>query len=321
MQYEKDVLKKLHEGLMKMRMVEEKLIEIYAAGKVPGHIHSGMGQEGSYTGVISTRQQGDYVKIAHRPVSASVLAGMPLDEFFGEVMAKNCGNSGGRGGINHTGRLKDGMLGFSATLGCDAAVAVGAAMTLDLEERPNMVYTFFGDGTSNRGPVYEAMVLASDWKLPVLFICENNGFAISTPTEYSSAVPNVLADKAAGFGMPSEVVDGTDVLAVFEATQRLREYILAGNGPAVLECKSYRWRGHFEGDQAAYRDNTITAQRIAEKDCLKNFEAKLVAEGVMTEQEIADKKTAFNAEMDAAIAQAETTGEMTPETLYDYLYV
>ena len=320
MQYEKDVLKKLHEGLMKMRMVEEKLIEIYAAGKVPGHIHSGMGQEGSYTGVISTRQQGDYVKIAHRPVSASVLAGMPLDEFFGEVMAKNCGNSGGRGGIAHTGRLKDGMLGFSATLGCDAAVAVGAAMTIDLEERPNMVYTFFGDGTSNRGPVYEAMVLASAWQLPIIYFIENNGYAVST-TVTSATNTEDLAVRGKAYGIPGEVVDGTDVLAVYEATQRLREYILAGNGPAVLECKSYRWRGHFEGDQAAYRDNTITAQRIAEKDCLKNFEAKLVAEGVMTEQEIADKKTAFNAEMDAAIAQAETTGEMTPETLYDYLYV
>ncbi|MDY3282189.1 thiamine pyrophosphate-dependent dehydrogenase E1 component subunit alpha [Dysosmobacter sp.] len=321
MQLEKEVQKKLHQGLVEMRMTEEKLIEIYAAGKVPGHIHSGMGQEGTYVGVLSTRQPGDYVKIAHRPVSASVVMGMPLKEFFGEIMAKNCGNSGGRGGINHTGRLQDGMLGFSATLGCDAAVPVGAAMTIDLEGRNNMVYTFFGDGTSNRGPVYEAMVLASDWKLPVLFVCENNGFAISTPTEYSSAVPNVLADKAAGFGMPSEVVDGTDVEAVYAAAMRLREYILAGNGPAVLECKSYRWRGHFEGDQCAYRDNSVAARRIAEKDCLKNFEAKLLERGVLSEAEMAERKTAYNAAMDQAIAEAEVTGEMTPETLFDYLYV
>lgn len=320
MQYEKDFLLGLHKDILETRMLEEKLIDVYAQGIVPGHIHSGVGQEASYVGILANRKPGDYFKFTHRPAAANHIVGLTLDEFFAEILAKKTGNSGGRGGILHIGNLHYGILGLSGTLGSDTAVPVGAAMTIEAEGRDNVAFLFIGDGAANRGPLYESMVLASDWKLPVVYVCENNGFAISTPTGYSSAVPNVLADKAAGYGMPSVVCDGTNVLEVYEAAAKMVEYVRAGNGPAVIECKSYRWRGHFEGDQCAYRDKSVTEQRMAEKDCLKNFEEQLIADGVITPEEIAAQREAYNAAMDAAVANAVAAPEITLDEVYDNLY-
>lgn len=321
MDFEKNTLLELHKKLTETRMLEEKLAAIYAQGIVPGHIHSGIGQEATFVGVLAHRKDGDYFKLSHRPAAAYYLVGTDLDTFFGEILAKKTGNSGGRGGILHIGHLKDGVLGFSGTLGCDAAIPVGAAMTIEAEGRDNVAFLFIGDGASNRGPMYEAMVLASDWKLPVVFVCENNGFAISTPTEYSSAVPNVLADKAAGFAMPSVVCDGTDVLAVYEAAGKMIDYVRAGNGPAVIECKSYRWRGHFEGDQCAYRSAEVTKEHMENGDCIRKLETQLFADGVISQAEIDTVRAGFEAEMDAAIARAEAAPEMTADEIFDGLYV
>ena len=321
MQYERDFLRQLYAKLLQTRMLEEKLVDIYAQGRVPGHIHSGVGQEATFVGVLANQKKGDYFKLPHRPASAYCLVGTSLDTFFGEILAKKTGNSDGRGGILHIGHLSDGVLGFSGTLGCDAAIPVGAALTIEAEGRDNVAFLFVGDGAANRGPVYEAMVLASDWKLPVVFVCENNGFAISTPTAYSSAVPNVLADKAAGYGMPSVVCDGTDVLAVYEAASQIIASVRAGNGPAVIECKSYRWRGHFEGDQCAYRDGEVTREHMENGDCLKKLETALTAEGVLTQEDIAALRESFEREMDEAIARAEASPEMTSEEIFDNLYV
>ncbi len=321
MQYSKEFLKKIHTHLLETRLMEEKLVELYAQGRVPGHVHSGVGQEATYVGVLSTRKDGDYYKLTHRPIALPRMLGTTLEVFFGELLAKTTGNSGGRGGSLHIGELSKGMLGMSGTLGCDTGVAVGAALTIQMEARDNVSYMFMGEGTSSRGPVYEAMNLAAAWKLPVLFICENNQYAISTPCESTISVANALADRAAGYGMPAKVTDGTDVLAVYEAAKELVGGIRAGNGPAILECKSYRWRGHFEGDKCAYRDAAVTEKWMAEKDCVKNLEALLLAEGVLTGDDISRTRGAFDAEMEKAIAHAESAPAMKPEDIYDYLYV
>ena len=205
-------------------------------------------------------------------------------------------------------------------MGCDAAVGVGAALTIDAEGRDNLSFVFMGDGTSSRGPVYEAMNLAAAWKLPVLFICHNNQFAISTPASYSIAVEHPGADRAAAFNMPSKAVDGTDVLAVYEAAKELVAGIRAGGGPAVLECKDYRWRGHFEGDQCAYRDAAVTEKYMAENDCVKLLGDKLKAEGILTDEEIEKMRVDFNQEMDESIARAQAAPEMKAEEIYDHLY-
>ena len=321
MQYEKEFLRKLYRNLLDMRLLEQKMVDTYAQGRVPGHIHSGVGQEASFVGVLANYKEGDYYKRTHRLTAVPYMMGTSLDTFFGELLAKTTGNSGGRGGAIHIGELHTGDLGLSGTLGCDAAVGVGAALTIDAEGRDNLSFVFMGDGTSSRGPVYEAMNLASAWKLPVLFICHNNQFAISTPASYSIAVEHPGADRAAAFNMPSKAVDGTDVLAVYEAAKELVAGIRAGNGPAILECRDYRWRGHFEGDQCAYRDAAVTEDWIANHDCVKNFEAKLMEQGVITADEISQMRADFDREMDEAILRAEAAPEMKPEEIYDNLYV
>lgn len=321
MKYEKDFLMKLYKELLETRLLEIKMTDLYAESRVPGHIHSGTGQEAAFVGVLAARKPGDYFKLPHRVVSAAHLVGDPLDTFFGEILAKKTGNSGGRGGVNHLGRLCDGVLGMSGTLGCDAAIPVGAALTIETEGRDNVAFFFAGDGATNRGPVYEAMTLAADWKLPVVFVCINNEFAISTPVTFSSPVPNVMADKAAGFNMPSVVVDGTDVLQTYEGASKIVEGVRAGNGPAVIECKCYRWRGHFEGDQCAYRDQAVTEKWIEERDCVKNFEKALMEWGLLTEEESKKMREDFDKEMNDAIDRTEAAPEMTAEEIFNYLYV
>ena len=319
MEHTPEFLTKLYRDLYSVRLFEEKQVELYALGKVPGHIHSGIGEEGSCTGVFATSKAGDYFKISHRPVGAGVLAGVPLETMFAELMGRVGGNALGLGGVLHMTSLEKGMIGFSGTLGCDAPVAVGAGLTIQMNGTDNVSYLFYGDGTSNRGPVHEAMNLAAIWKLPVLFVCNNNQYAISTPTSFSSPVPNPGADRAAGYGMPCRVADGTDPVAVYDAARELVDYIRAGNGPAVLECKMCHMRGHFEGDQQKYRDLSVV-EEWKEQDCIAKMEQRLREECLLTSSEIQAIRDEINAKMDAAIAAAEASPEPTAEDLWRNLY-
>ncbi|MFA9423396.1 MAG: thiamine pyrophosphate-dependent dehydrogenase E1 component subunit alpha [Sedimentibacter sp.] len=321
MDYSKDFLINLYTDLVKLRLFEEKLVEIYNLGKVPGHIHSGVGEEATYVGTLATKKDGDYYKITHRPVGATAVIGVPLNTIFSEIMGKRDGNSGGRGGVNHVSLLSKGMLGFSGTLGCDMAVGAGAGLTIKKNGTDNIVYVYYGDGTSSRGPVHEAMNLAAVWKLPILFICENNQFAISTYASECVSVENPGADRAAGYGMPSRIVDGTDVLAVYEGAKELVEYVRSGKGPAVLEAKAYRWRGHFEGDQTRYRDAEITEDWKKRKDCVANMEKYLLENKVATQEEISEIRKEKNIELDKAIEFAEASPAITAEEVYENIYV
>lgn len=319
MQYTAEFLKSVYRDLLSVRLFEEKQVEIYALGKVPGHIHSGIGEEATYAGTLATRKPGDYFKITHRPVGASRILGTPLETMFSELMGKSTGNALGLGGVLHMVSRENGMVGFSGTLGCDIAVANGAALSIQLAGTDNVSYVFYGDGTSNRGPVHEAMNLAAIWKLPVLFVCNNNQFAISTAAGYGVSVPDPGADRAAAYGMPSRTADGTDALSVYEAARELVDGIRAGGGPAVLDCKCYRWRGHFEGDQCKYRDAAVT-EEWRKQDCVAKMEALLQEQGVLTAADIQQLREEINDDMEKAIAFAEASPEPTPEDLYRNLY-
>ena len=321
MEHSKELLLKLYKEMVECRMLEAKLNEEYAIGRIPGHIHSGIGEEAPYIGTLATRKKGDYFKLSHRPVSVYHTLGQPLEEYFSELMARSTGNSGGRGGDLHLGRLQDGVVGFEGILGSDAGVSVGAALTAKMRKTDNISYFFYGDGTASRGPLHEAMCLASAWKLPVLFVLDNNGFAISTPVGFSSAVEHPAADRAAGYGMPGIAVDGTDVLAVYDAASELVDYVRSGNGPAVLECDDYRWRGHFEGDKCAYRDNSIAEYYMKEKDPIRNLETELLEAGYITEDEIRHISSDFSERIEAAVLYADSQPELRPDELMDTLFI
>ena len=280
-----------------------------------------MGEEAAYVGPLMTRNETDYYKGTHRVVSAVHAVGVTFNEIFAEILGKQTGTSHGRGGVNHIARLDKGVIGTAGSLGVDTEVAIGAGLSAKYLENGRIVYCYNGDGTHSRGNVHEAMNMAAIWKLPVLFICDDNQFAISANHANTISVKNPAADRAAGYGMPAKVVQGDDPLAIYDAAKELTDYIRAGNGPAVLEIKCYRWRGHFEGDQCAYRDAAVTEDWIANHDCVKNFEAKLMEQGVITADEISQMRADFDREMDEAILRAEAAPEMKPEEIYDNLYV
>ena len=319
MQHDETLLIQMYRDLLEVRMLEQRLVELYAQGIVPGHIHSGVGQEATYAGILATRKQGDYFKILHRPVSSSHILGVTMDTFFGEILAKKTGNAGGRGGVNHVAQLEHGILGLSASQGCDTGVAVGAALTIQMEKRDNIAYCFFGDGCSNRGPVHEAMALAASWHLPVLFVCDNNQFAISTPVSFASPTENIFADRAAGYGMPCAIVDGTNVVEIYEAAEKLVNGIRQGGGPAMMEVKNYRWRGHFEGDQCPYRDGSVAKERMETNDCVAWMENYLSERGILGEKDFADMRETFSQERPAAIARAEAAPPMDAGEMFDLI--
>lgn len=319
MTYDKAFLSGIYKELLTLRMTEEKLVEIYTIGKVPGHIHSGVGEEASFVGTLATKNDGDYYKGHHRLIAAVHMMGISLEEIFAEILGKETGTSGGRGGVNHIADLSKGVMGTAGSLGCDMVISVGAALSAQYLENGRIVYSYYGDGTSSRGSMHEAMNLAAVWKLPVLFVCTNNQFAISTHESTTIPVANPGADRASAYGMPAKVVDGTDVLAVYEATQELVEYIRAGNGPAVLETKCYRWRGHFEGDQTQYR-SAEEAEKQRQNCCIKKFEAYLLEHGVMTEEDMEFEKKDLAVRLEEAVIFAEESPEPKVEEIYRDLY-
>lgn len=319
MKYTNDFVCDLYKQMLEIRLSEEKLIESYLLGKVPGHIHSGIGEEAPFVGTLATRKENDYYKLTHRPISVAKILGGNYDEMFGEVFGKAIGTAKGLSGGNYIAYLEKGILGISGTLGCDVPIAVGASIKVKKSGEDNMVYCFYGDGTSNRGTLHEAMNMAGAWKLPVLFICTNNQFAISTHCSVGSAVPNPGGDRASAYGMPSKVVDGNDVFAVYEAAKELSEYVRSGNGPALLETKCYRRRGHFEGDLAQYRSAEVTEQE-AEKDCINKMENYLLDNQIMTSEELGTVRDEIAKELEAAVKSAEESRDATVEEIYENIY-
>ncbi len=319
MSYPKEKLLEMYRSLLGDRILEERLIELYAQGWVPGHIHSGVGEEASYTGVLATRREGDCYKFTHRNVSAYSDVGVSYRHIFCEILGRMGGNSEGKGGINHIADKDKGVIGMAGALGCDIAIATGVSYALKLQSSGNMVYCFLGDGTTSRGPVHEAMNWAGVWKLPILYIVNNNEFSISTHVSEGCSIPNPGAGRAAGYGMPAKLVDATDVLEVYDAAKELSDYVRSGNGPAVLETKGYRWRGHFEGDQARYRDAAV-ANEWHKRDCVKNLESYLKEKDLLSDAEIEAIREETKAAIEDGIAFAEKAEQPKLSAIYDNIF-
>lgn len=319
MSYSKEELVKIYKALVSDRILEERLVELYALGWVPGHIHSGVGEEASYEGVLATRKEGDYFKLTHRNVSAVNTLGLSFRHIFCEILGKMGGNSDGKGGINHLASKEKGIIGMTGALGCTLPIATGVSYSLKMRNVDNIVYCFLGDGTTSRGTFHEALNWASTWKLPILFIVNNNQWAISTHISEVCNVENPGADRAAGYNIPGKVVDGTNVLEVYDAAKELVASIRAGNGPAILESRCYRWRGHFEGDQCGYRDAEITSEWL-KKDCVANLEKYMEEEKVLTKEEMNSIREEIAAAIEDGITFAENAPQPELSTIYDNLY-
>jgi len=236
-----------------------------------------------------------------------------------ELYGRATGYCKGKGGSMHIADLESGILGANGIVGGGIPIAVGAALACKIKGLDRVVLSFFGDGAANTGAFHEAINLASVLKVPVIFLCENNQWAVSTPVSYSVPIPNI-ADRAFAYGIPGRVVDGSDVLAVYEAVKEAVDRARAGQGPTLIEAKTTRWGGHYQGDPQRYRSHEEVERARRERDPIVLYFAKLEAQGVPILEQAEAIDAQVRSEIEAAVAFAEASPEPDPALLFEDLY-
>lgn len=292
----------------RIRRFEEAAEDSYIRGLSYGTMHLSIGQEATAVGICTPLSDSDFITSTHRGHGHCIAKGAELQPMFAEFLGREAGYCKGRGGSMHIAEPAKGNLGANGIVGGGLPIAVGAALSAKKRRTGAVAVAFFGDGANNEGAFHEAMNLASIWKLPVVFVCENNQYGMSTAIARSTAVANV-ADRAAAYGLPGIVVDGNDFAAVaaaaFEGTDRAR----AGDGPTLIEAKTYRTRGHSRSDRNRYR----TREEIdawAARDPIALLEKEILAFGLATEAEV--KTVAARAEKEMAEAAAAASASPWP---------
>ncbi len=301
----KDTMLQMFTIMYKIRQFESKLQEFFAAGKIPGFVHLYLGEEAVAAGTCAALRKDDYITSTHRGHGHLIAKGGDLKLMMAEIYGKSTGYCKGKGGSMHIADIDLGILGANGIVGGGGPIAAGAALASKYRGEDRVVVCFFGDGASNQGTTQEALNLASAWSLPVIFVNENNGYGISCPTSKSMAITDI-ADRAAAYDMPGVVVDGNDATAVYEAVQAAVDRARRGEGPSLIECKTYRWRGHFEGDACVYREKDEVDEWVR-KDPLPRFAKKLLDEGILSQKELDDLQATLDTELQEAISFAETS--------------
>jgi len=250
-----ELVERLYAMTARIRAVELRLYQHITEHGFGGFWHPGLGQEGLQAGAVEPLRRDDYLFYAHRGLGYALAKGMPLEALLGDLFGRVTGSTGGKGGGTvHFADPDRGVLGQGGTLGSNFPMGAGAALSTQLLDEDRVTAVFFGEGASARGTFHETALQASVWKLPVVWICENNGWALSAPFAEHSPTENV-ADRAVAYGIPGVVVDGQDALAVHDAVREAVERARAGEGPTLVEAKTLRIRGHYEGDRQRYRDD------------------------------------------------------------------
>jgi acetoin:2,6-dichlorophenolindophenol oxidoreductase subunit alpha len=289
-------LTELYRQMMLVRKSEERLVTLFSDGEVPGFLHLSLGQEAVPVGVCAALEKQDTIASTHRGHGHALAMGIDLARFFAELMGREEGLCKGRGGSIHVADIHMGMLGANGIVGGSLAIALGSALAQQVRGTGKIAVAFFGDGAMAEGALHECLNLASLWKLPLLFVCENNGWSEFSPLEKQFVAQ--LGALAAAFKIPAEKVDGSDVERVRQAVSAMTPRIRAGEGPGVLECLTQRWRGHFEGDPQKYRAPADLSEARA-IDPLEIAAAKLRERGVSDEQ-----LTAVRSAVEESIEQA-----------------
>ncbi len=315
---DKKTLLELYRKMVTIRQFETMAGEQFAAGEIPGFIHLSVGQEASSVGVCSCLRGDDYVVTTHRGHGHMIAKGADLKRMTAELFGRRDGYCKGKGGSMHIADFAIGFLGANGVVAGGLPIITGAGLSIKLRRTDQVALAFFGDGACNRGPVHEAMNMAAIWKLPVIFVVENNQYASTTPNTYACAVGD-LCSRAAGYGMPGDKVDGNDVLTVRRAAAAAVERARAGEGPTFLENVTYRMKGHFEGDPQKYRQ-TEELESWGAKDPIERFARLLTAEGVLTKELAARILKAVQAELDEALAFARRSPFPEPEDALNDLY-
>lgn len=298
-----DTVLHLYETMAMIRAFETRVRDEFARGRIPGFVHLYAGEEAVATGVCTNLKEGDTITSTHRGHGHCIAKGCDVDGMMAEIFGKATGLCKGKGGSMHIADVSKGMLGANGIVGGGPPLACGAALSAKMLGNDNVCVCFFGDGAAQEGTFHESLNLAAIWKLPVIFIAENNGFAESTPVTYHCAIENI-GDRAASYGIPGASVDGMDVLAVYEAAQAAINRARKGLGPSLLECKTYRYHGHFEGDQQLYKTDELQ-QKMMERDPIKNLRETAIQQGLATAQDFDAIDAQVKQKIDDAVAFAD----------------
>ncbi len=303
-----------------IRDFEERVHVDFATGEIPGFVHLYAGEEASATGICMHLNRDDYIASTHRGHGHCIAKGVDPVGMMAEIWGKRTGTCKGKGGSMHIADLEVGMLGANGIVGGGGPLICGTALASKIRGSNNVGVCFFGDGASNQGTIFEAMNLAAVWKLPVLFVGENNGYAEATSSNFSVACENI-ADRASAFGMPGVIVDGFDFFAVHEAAGEAIKRAREGGGPTLLEVKLSRYYGHFEGDQQTYRAPGEVQHLRDTKDCLMQFAERVTSRGELTMADIEAIDREVKAMIDASVVKAKADPVPLPEDLMADIYV
>ncbi|MGD1993219.1 MAG: thiamine pyrophosphate-dependent dehydrogenase E1 component subunit alpha [Anaerolineae bacterium] len=309
---------RFYRSMFRIRRFEETVVEMSQAGHIPGIVHVYIGEEPVAVGVCEALNPDDYISGTHRGHGHCLAKGMQAHRMMAELFAKATGYNRGKGGSMHIASLADGVLGCNGIVAGGVGLATGAGFSARQRGSGQVSVAFFGDGALNRGSLHEAMNLAAVWKLPVLFVCEDNGWAISMSSERSVAIDDVSV-RAEGYGMPGVSVDGNDVTAVYQAAREAVERARAGEGPTFLICRTSRIRGHEEGDPQAYRDPEDLKNALA-GDPVARYREHLLKEGLVTQEELEEIEAEVNEEVEEAVAFAKESPAPTLASALEDVY-
>ncbi len=314
-----DLLIRLYEEMARIRLFEERAGEKFRAGKIPGVVHLCAGQEAIPVGVCAHLHESDVVTSTHRGHGHCLAKGVPVRSMTAELAGRATGICKGKGGSMHIADVARGVLGANGIVGAGLPLACGAGLAAQYRNTDGVAVAFFGDGAANIGSFNEALNLAAIWRLPVVFVAENNGYAEATPFAYHCAVPNV-ADRASAYAMPGYTVDGTDVEAVYEAAGKAVERARSGEGPTLLEARATRLAGHYEGDTQTYREPG-EREELLTQDPLVRLRLKLEALSEDANSLIDASERRIRVMLDEAWEYAEASDFPTPDEALEDVYV
>jgi pyruvate dehydrogenase E1 component alpha subunit len=313
MALEPQQLVETYRRMLTIRHFDQRAVEEFHAGNIPGVVHAYIGQEAVAVGVCTALRRDDRIVSTHRGHGHTIAKGADIRRMMAELFGRSNGYCHGKGGSMHIADFSVGMLGANGIVGAGLPIATGAALAAQLEKSDRVALAFFGDGASNEGAFHGSLNLASIWKLPVIFVCENNRWAVSVPASYALSVDDVAA-RAAAYNIPGVIVDGTDVLAVYEVTAEAVQRARSGAGPTLIECKTYRWRTHAEqrGNPADPRPQG-EVDKGRQHDPIATFGASLVEQSITTAAALQQIDSEVQEAVAAAIEFAKASPLPRPE--------
>jgi pyruvate dehydrogenase E1 component alpha subunit len=318
MEIPKEKLIAMYQGMLRLRHFEDRVKDLFAAGEMPGFVHLYLGEEAVAVGACSALEKHDYITSTHRGHGHILAKGGEMKYMMAELYGKATGYNKGKGGSMHIAWPELGILGANGIVSGGIPIATGAALSAKYRKSGQAAICFFGDGAASEGTFHESVNIASAFKLPVVYVCENNLYGVSTR---QSDVRNIedIADRGAAYGIPGLIIDGNDVIAVYEAVVEAVRRAKNGEGPTLIECKTYRWRTHFEGEPDTYRPPEEVAYWL-KKEPIAPFKAKLIEMRILTEDEAEAIEQGVMAELAEAVEFARQSPLPDPETALEGLW-